>query len=113
MIIGRIPQPLDAATDMPWAKPFRFWRGQTKGDPLAVAGASARVRLRGCEAPPAMELTVSDGRVIIDENTVNLRLSAADMALIGFGTFDLELTVVLEDGSGRRILATLEVARPI
>jgi hypothetical protein len=113
MTIARINATLTAATDMPWAKDFRFWKGATKGDPLNVTSAIARVRLRGCEAPPAFVLTEVDGQVFIQNNIVTLRLSVLDMEQIGVGSFDLEVTATLEDGSGRRLIVALDVSGPI
>lgn len=113
MISARITKTLDLATDLPWAKDFRFWKGLTKGDPLAVTSAIGRVKLRGCDAPPAFVLTEAEGRIFIQGHIVTPRLAVLDMEQIGAGSFDFELTVTLEDGTGRRLTVGLDVARPL
>lgn len=113
MLVARIPKTLDGATDLPWAKDFRFWKGQTKGDPLGVTSAIGRVKLRGCDAPPAFVLTEADSRIFIQGHIVTPRLSVMDMEQIGAGSFDFELTATLEDGTGRRLIVGLDIAGPI
>lgn len=105
MAIGRLPRPLEAANDQPWAEDIRFWADRAKTQPVALTFGEGWLSLQG----GASVTHLTGDMIVLSGNVLGLRLSKPEAQALAAGTYDLEVQATDANGGVHQLRGVLKV----